>query len=247
MSKICIDSASLQTSVHLQDHNRLNRFIALFNHFDASIEFCDLDKAEKDWMDAVLLVIPTRISESTSEQTLGCIEQYVSRGGGLFLLSNHSKVPTRPMMGDFTHDDKKIAALFDIELLDVCMHAGGGKLTHISHGGESCHKILQDSSGHRVVESICVNNGSAIAPTSKGCGVLWWPGDVVDVGPYNLSSENKAFCWANDNRGGGRVLVMGDSGFMADPESHHPGPGLIDHADNELFLKQCVAWLLNIL
>lgn len=247
MSKICIDSSSLQAAVHLQDHNRLRQFLALFNHFDASIEFCELDKAEKDWMDAVLLIIPTRIPDSTSDQTLRYIEQFVSRGGSLLLLSNHSKVPTRPMMGDFTHDDKKIAALFGIELLDVCMHSGGGKFTLIADAGDSCHKILQDSSGHRLVNSICLNNGSAIAPTSQGCGVLWWPNNVIDVGPFQMSSENKAFCWASANRGGGRVLVMGDSGFMSDPESQCPGPGLFDQADNEIFLKQCVAWLLNII
>lgn len=82
------------------------------------------------------MIIPTRIPETTGEQTLTHIDKFVSRGSSLFILSNHSKVPSRPMMGD--------------------------------------------------------------------------------------------------------------SGFMADPESHHPCPGLFDQADNETFLEQCVAWLLDI-
>ena len=114
----------------------------------------------------------------------------------------------------------------------------------IGDAGAQPHPILMDENGNRVVNRLMVNNGCAVDPTSTGVTVLRWPGNVVDIGPGEVNPDGMAFCWATDS-GGGRVLVAGDSGFLAEPNLPGSGPGLFDQGDNVRFVEQAIGWLLE--
>jgi hypothetical protein len=252
MAHIHIDSDSLQGSQHLASQvkgygrSRLSSFIQIIENLGHSIEFGTIDSSKSGWKNADLLIIPTRRPNCGVDATLPDIEQFVSKGGSLFLLSNHSRVPAFPSMGNFTQEDGKITRRFGIELAEVCFCTDAeGTLTRIDDARSNTHPILLGSSGARVVNSVVVNNGSAIRQNSVGEAVLWWPTNVVDIGPNSMSPDEMAFCWAAETKCG-RVLVVGDSGFIGEPKIQGSGPGLFNQGENSLFIQQAIGWLLEI-
>jgi hypothetical protein len=251
MAHIHIDSDSLQGWQHLSrqgkgyGRSRLSSFIQTIQNQGHSVDFGTIDRSESGWKNSDLLIIPTRRPNFRVDATLPDIEQFVSKGGSLFLLSNHSRAPAFPSMGHFTQEDGKIAGLFGIELIEVCLCTDAeGTLTRIDDAGSTTHPILLGSSGDRVVNSVIVNNGCAIRRNSVGAAVLWWPKNVVDIGPHCMRPDEMAFCWATETKGG-RVLVAGDSGFLGEPNLQGSGPGLFNQGENSLFIQQAIGWLLE--
>ena len=251
MAHIVIDRDSLQAFEHLSGQakgngpSRLSSFIRAIEHLGHSVSFDSLKASTNDWKGADILIIPTRRPGANVDPVLRDIEQFVSNGGSLFLLSNHSQVPTRPAMGNFTREDGKVARLFDIQLVDACFRTcPQGTRTVISDAGTEAHPILMDGSANRVVNEVVVNNGCAIDRDSAGAAVLLWPQGVEDIGPDNMSPDEMAFCWATETEAG-RILVTGDSGFVGEPGLPGSGPGLSNEGDNVRFIQQAIGWLLK--
>ena len=123
-----------------------------------------------------------------------------------------------------------------------------GILTSIESTDAEPHPILLDSSGTRVVHTVQVNNCSAVSARSKsGRAILLLDSAMVDVGPNDLSPQGEAFAWSIDECGAGRgrVVILGDSGFIGEPGVPGSGPGLMDKGQNEVFVQQVVMWLLS--
>jgi hypothetical protein len=250
VARIVIDGNSLQARQHLaavgsgRSVGRLSSFLKAFEEGGHTTTFCgchlDLEEALAE---AQLLIILTSRPSHDVDRILPIIKDFVGGGGGLFLLSNHSRVPGQPRMGNFTRQDGKIARIFGVKLLDACFRAASGRGPMVvDDTGLAVHAILQDGRGRRVVESVSVNNGCGIDRGSEGTPVLLLPENAVDMGPNSLSPHGHAFCWASES-GGGRVVVTGDSGFAGEPDLPASGPGLFDRGDNKAFTQRVVEWL----
>ena len=251
MARIAIDSDSLQARQHLTGQScgnspsRLSSFVRAIESMGHSVAFDCLRRSTNHWKDADLIVIPTRHPEASVDPVLSDLAQFVARGSSLFLLSNHSRVPSSPKAGHYTLEDGKVAKLFGITLLDVCFRIDPHpNLTAICDVGSQVHPVLLNESGNRTIESIVINNGCAVDPLSTGSPVLLWPKNAVDYGPYAMKPDGLAFCWATETDGG-KVLVTGDSGFLGEPGVAGSGPGLFDKGDNARFILQAITWLLD--
>jgi len=252
MSQIVIDRNSLQARQHLQGNAigqticRLTTFVGLIEELGHSVRFENLLDPNSGLNGADLLIILTRPQGLPIDPFLKGIQQFVQDGGSLFLLSNHSRAPTYPKMGNFMIEDRKLARLFGIELIEACFQTDQNQtLTNISDMGKEIHPLLTNEDGERIVNTVVINNGCAIDQNSSGTPVLLLPEDLIDIGPSGKSSKGHAFCWANEIERGGRILVTGDSGFVGEPNLQGTGPGLIDQRDNMLFIKQSIGWLLT--
>ncbi|HIF71828.1 MAG TPA: hypothetical protein EYQ61_04670 [Dehalococcoidia bacterium] len=120
-------------------------------------------------------------------------------------------------------------------------------LTSIESVGEKVHPILTDYLSTRMLNTVTINNCSAISTQSEnGHAVLLLDNDMEDIGPNALSSRGNAFAWAIDEYGDGkgRVVVTG-AGFIGEPDLPGTGPGLMDKDQNELFVRQLISWLLS--
>lgn len=258
--RIVIDGDSFQGRQHLrslrdgQTPGRLTSFARTIQGMGFCVDFAS-DLASGDGLrEADLLIIPTWFQDDDVKPALPVIERFVEDGGGLFLLSNHSRAPSHPGSGHHTEQDGKLANIFGIKLLECCFRTERPRPGHtvIREAGPKTHPVLEDDNGRRVVESVVINNGCAIDPTSAGKPVLLFPKNVIDRGPNELNPDGLAFCWATETNGG-RVLVTGDSGFIGEPNlnsfwgpNRRPlGPGLIDQGDNALFVQGAIRWLLG--
>jgi hypothetical protein len=97
-----------------------------------------------------------------------------------------------------------------------------------------------------ILSGVCFNNAASLR-ASKGVSLVGLPPDLIDIGS-GLSPEGRAFAVALDGAadeidGDGRVIVVGDSGFIGSRGSSFPGPGLIHRADNTTFVTNAVSWL----
>lgn len=225
--------------------SRLSSFTRTIEGMGHSLAFDCLRASNSGWKDADLIVIPTRHPDTSVDPVLSELAQFVARGGSLFLLSNHSRVPSSPNSGHYTLEDGKVARLFGITLVEACFRADPyPNLTVIRDAGPQVHPVLLDAEGRRTIKSVIVNNGCAVDPLSAGRPVLLWPKDTVDCGPHGMRPDGRAFCWATETEGG-KVLVTGDSGFLGEPSVAGSGPGLFDRGDNARFIQQAITWLLN--
>lgn len=250
MTRILIDANSLQADQHLKNlrqgqvRSRLTTFLKSVQH-QGCVSFAPIDAEEFD--NTNLLIIATRLPNRPycCEEIRG-IRDFVYQGGSLLLMSNHSRVPSCPRMGHFTKQDGLLASKFGVGILEACFRTmPKGKLTSIQETGDVIHPILTDSSGSRVVQKIKINNCSAITGDSEnGQPILFLDDKMADLGPNNLSPSGQAFAWSIDDYGEGHVVIVADSGFIAD-DVPGSGPGLIDRAHNESFIRQTVKWLLK--
>jgi hypothetical protein len=189
-----------------------------------------------------LLVLTTRFRLSPySDSELDTIVAFVQRGGSLWLMANHSRVPGTKM-GDFTTEDGRLADRLGIQVLEACFRTPGG-LTRLELAGGIVHEILLDASGQQSIKHVVVNNCSAFAPTDLQ-PVLYAHSEMIDDGPKDMSAHGQVFA-ATRKVGRGHVLVTSDSGFICEPDVPGSGPGLIDKGDNRQFVFNAASWLLN--
>jgi len=256
MPEILIDAKGLQAHQHLNrtlreglQRDRLTTFVECIKRLGA-VDFSQSTIDAHELAHVNLLVITTRRPVCPFEdEEIRSVHDFVADGGSLLLMTNHSKVLGRPKMGHFTEQDGRLAAAFQIRILKACFKSlSEGKHTSIQNAGDDVHPVLLDSSGSRVVHSVEINNCSGIsAQSEKGRPILYLASDMIDIGPNELSPRGEAFAWSIDSygRGEGRVIVIGDSGFIGEPNLGGSGPGLIDKAQNKLFIQRTVEWLLH--
>lgn len=252
MSRVVIDSNSLQAHQHLravrsgQTRCRLTSFVRKIEGLGHSVAFEESLDPSDGLKNADLLIVPTRLPQHPIDPFLKGIHQFVLGGGSLFLMSNHSRVPSRPRMWHLTEQDAKLARLFGIVVMEACFRSDRyPEYTIVHNAGAKNHPLLNGKTGQRIVNKVVINNGCAIDRNSTGTPVLLLPEDAVDIGPNCCRPHGNAFCWARETDGG-RVLVTGDSGFVGEPNLPGSGPGLFahEHGDNILFIENAVSWLL---
>lgn len=257
MKRIVIDGNSLQARQHLYalrngwPKGRLSSFVETVEKCGCMVTFDESLDTGEGLKNADILIILTWFMHLKIDPVLPVIEEFVRDGGSLFLLSNHSRVPSCPGAGHHTEEDGKLARLFGIELIEACFRTKTPhtSYTEICDAGPDGHPVLLDENGRRVVHSVVINNGCAIDRSSEGTPVLLMPDTTIDLGPNNVSPDGHSFCQAVETDGG-RVLVTADSGFTGEPglRSAGPGlrqtgPGLFERGDNALFIQQSIRWL----
>jgi hypothetical protein len=189
-----------------------------------------------------LLILTTRFRLCPySALELDAIDAFLQRGGSLWMMTNHSRVPGTQMW-DFTTEDGRLANRLGVKIRDACFRMPGG-LARLDDAGETAHEVLLDDSGHRSVEQVVVNNCSAFSADGLQ-PVLYTRSEMIDDGPQNMNAHGQLFA-ATTKVGRGRVLVTGDSGFVCEPNVPGSGPGLIDKGDNLQFILNAARWLLG--
>jgi hypothetical protein len=195
-----------------------------------------------DLHDCKLLIVTTRYELNPyHEDELDIIESFVDRGGSLWLMANHSRIPGADV-GDFTTQDTRLAKRFGIAIVEACFESPG-QFTHLSPDGAQRHEILQQVAGQHPVSAVLVNNCCGIR-TDSVVPVLPLARTMIDLGPHRMETKGLAFAVVSAF-GRGRILVTADSGFVTEPGVPGSGPGLIDRGDNQAFAANAVRWLLS--
>lgn len=258
----------MQAMVHRHDGVRLREMIDLIEAAGAHVS---VTSANDELTFAMLrpfevVVIPTRSPTSSPDgytpRELDDLEAFVGGGGGLLLMSNHGATERIP---DHTAHDRRVAARFGVTLEASVFCRGRPQSlapparNDVARQQEADEELLDATlvvigspwlADHPVtrgyLDGVCFNNTASLR-ASKGVALVSLPSDLIDIGS-GLSPQGRAFAVALDGAadeiaGDGRVIVVGDSGFIGTRGSSFPGPGLIHRADNATFVTNAVSWL----
>lgn len=242
--KVLLDSNGLQAAVYLGLHSsqkakdacgrRLTTLLSIIKNLGCDIAFTDVKTGvitNNSLIDCSVLVITTRRPglPRPSESELETIRQFVQRGGGLLIMSNHP----------WPHMPNPIPDLYTASLFGVTLngpiykqHRFMRRLIRIQ-GDDLCqHSITDGLKGPIVFRNGCRIN------TSAGNIIAMLPGEKYEPNIFAVAVEEPQ----NEK---GRVVVTADSGFIADDDTNFPGQGLIHKGCNMRFIRQVFEWLLK--
>lgn len=268
--RVLLDSRTLQVRAHAADGARLAALIGNLEVDGSTVEVSEDRLISEAVRGFDVVVIPTRANSEGNEYTgeeLGSVGVFVREGGGLLLLSNHGPLPDVPY--DHTRYDRELAKVFGITIepawfalpeeglaegelsaearvgaIRAAYAAGSVALTTLE--GEalaSDHPVIAGPSGGASVRSVVTNNCCGIS--AEGCIPLVWLAPSVMDWSKTYDPRTCLFAGALDQgrERKGRVVVVGDSGFLGSEGTTAPGPGLIGHGDNMRFVLNALSWL----
>jgi len=240
---VLFDSAGLQTSVHRGTHpriqlpkgRRLKTLEIILRDIDCDVTFtpgADAIITPDILASYNVFAITTRMPRLSPPQKteLQAIEEYVKLGGSLLVMSNH---PWPGMPSPIP--DHNIAALFDIDLEGPVypIHGGRQGFTEIRRNEMIDHPITRELS-----EPIIFNNGIRIRAKDSNQVIVRLPGEDPPLNGFTVAIDAVG-------NGDGRVVIVADSGFVADDDTTNPGPGLVNRGGNKQFVQNIFEWLLH--
>ncbi len=245
--RVLFDGLGLQAMVHLEEGTRLRTVVSALEALADAVDFTidgPLTRSALAGYD--VLISTTRHpadAHAYTEEELVALREFVKGGGGLLLMSNHGDLPGSNAV-DWTRHDAVLAREFGVKLERTWFEsANPGALSSFT-GNELLrgHPIIEGGAGHRVA-SIVVNNCSSTI--RAGHALVALSASMRDLRGGRPAAA-RLFALALDKTdavGGGRVIVLTDSGFIGDDDSELPGPGLIGQGDNLRFICNVVRWL----
>lgn len=234
---LLLHAGTLQGRVHLRERETEGRRLRAF------LGLCE-ETGTPAWVDAcpaappappAVLVVPTLLEAPTAGE-IDDAAAFVEAGGGLWLLSNHDP---------FHEHDDALARRFGLRFEKTFFHTPGAP-TRLEGARLSSHPLLDDPAGGPPVRTI-VTNTTCSLPAGTRRPVASLRASMRDR-TADLPAAGRLFAAAIDPGpgAGGRVLATADSGFLGDPDSVVPGPGLIGEGDNRLFVSRALRWLARL-
>ena len=252
--RILFDRNGLQASVHLGDYLRLSVLVTELFYANNWISFSSEEALTADELSEVdVLVITTRIAlpfpwveeVEYTDQEIKDISDFVHRGGGLLLMSNHADRPGNTF--DARKHDAVLAEQFGITLEPTFFGNPRREKTRITAPlFKKEHPIIAGADDDNPVESIITNTFCSIIANNGEC-IVSIPEEVIDLRD-GCSQEGRGFAWALEGEqikpgAKGRIVVVADSGFIGTEITTMPGPGLIGHGNNLRFVNNSIRWL----
>lgn len=223
--------------------NRISRFLELISEPAVEIRHEVLidDITEATLSKSNCLIILTR-AEPFTEVQLQLMRGFVAeKGHSILLMSNHDP---------HEKHDHTLSSQFGVTLTGGYWSGERGKATTLSGGCLQNHPILGVEGTQSRIENFVTNTTCRIV-SEKGFPFMYLPDSMVG----GWSSDNEApiqkrvFGLAIDGQEHpddlikGKLVVLGDSGFIGDKGSTVPGLGLIDHGDNEQFVRNLIRFI----
>jgi hypothetical protein len=245
--RVVLDSRSMQARVHVQDGVRLRSLLDGLSKVTVAVSMSSDRLTPGVLAGADVVFVPTRTIEDGNDYShdeLTALERFVMAGGGLLLLSNHGDHPGGNPY-DHTRYDRALAELFGVKLEPAWFaDAELGTLTTIAADSMvATHPVIAGGSGAGAVTSIVTNNCCGVAAADEAA-LVTLPQTMIDH-RAGLEPDQYQFACALDSTEdrAGRVIVVGDSGFIGTSGTSTPGPGLIDEGDNFVFSQNALLWL----
>jgi hypothetical protein len=169
---------------------------------------------------------------------LKAIRSFVEGGGNVLLMTNHGAPQGNPD-DDWTANDAALASLFGVKLenyfvkgpslvIDVRDPLKGNAPTITAH--DSC--IIVPQKGVSV---------TTIAEFPAG-----WKAWSQAKGSIDPPTKYFALLTRYDAKGAGQLLLIGNSGWLADEGAPKPAQGLAPHQSNLQFALNCIGYLAGL-
>ncbi|PHN04696.1 hypothetical protein [Flavilitoribacter nigricans] len=256
--RILIDDKCFQSIFHQETHldrfghpgvpnpvhqRRISTFLDILREPAAGIknevQIGAITETNLQW--ASSLVLLTR-AEPFSDEAFNPITQFVlEAGNSLLIFSNHNP---------HEKHDHSLTQRFGVDLCGGYWSGRRELTTTISGACLRAHPLLDAPEFGKPVSSLVTNTTCRIVST-VGTPFLYLPDGMVG----RWSSEGEALIpdrifgliidgsKSQSDAVKGKIVILADSGFIADKDSTVPGKGLIDQGDNEVFIRRLIRFI----
>ena len=120
-------------------------------------------------------------------------------------------------------------------------------VTRISRPFLQEHPIITGQRDEGRIQELVTNTTCSIT-SEHGSPIAFLPDTMRNRGKHEAASAPLMYAHCLDPTTfghtalRGRVVTIADSGFIGNPDTTHPGPGLIAEGDNRLFIERVVRW-----
>ena len=174
------------------------------------------------------LIFTTRLWGWYREE-LEDIQEFCRQGGSVLIMSNHPPYNRR---------DNALAKVFGFSFSEPAYpwHGGSFGVTRLMEEHLAEHSITGG-----LDEGVVFNNCCGVRVEDEGEAthrvLARLPEEPPPANVFALAME------APLGEGAGRVVGIGDSGFIGASGTGWPGPGQFDEGDNRLFMANAIRWL----
>jgi hypothetical protein len=243
MMRVLIDSRGLQARQHLVDGQRLRTLLVSLRK-DHLVDFSQRGKELsrellRHYDVLIVLTWPAKKYKYDAEESK-LIQDFVGRGNGLVLMSNHTP---------FDKNDGRLSAKFGVKIQHTFFRNHLDNVPTVLAGAtlNADHQIVAGKSRIERVQSVVTNTSSSIR-CEQGDRLISIPQEMVDQETEEPAKSNQLFAHALDmnkqidSSGTGRLVTIADSGFIGSRWTEVPGPGLIKWGDNLQFVRNAIRW-----
>lgn len=190
---------------------------------------------------------PVGTGFSYEDSELAALEDFVSQGGGILLMSDHGHGETDDVP-DFTQNDAALASVFGITLKNIFVTRRDPE-----HPDRPVYMVMEMDPDlpedarylANQVAHVSSHDSCIMLPPSEFTPLVRFPEGATAydhaVG-HNIDLPNDHFSILVPY-GQGKVIVVGNSGMVGDYGSPNPAPGLITLENNLMFFLNCVTYL----
>ena len=179
---------------------------------------------------------------------LAAILNWVNYGGNVLLMTNHGGFPSKPL-DNWTSNDAALATLFGVTLEDYSVQdfANSGAKKSILLEVQETVSYLAAEAPKVMAHDSCV----IVPPSTPFTSVIEFPADWTAYNPNTNPSPPYpappypyfSMLVPGTGSGVGSLLVIGNSGWLADYGSPNPACGLVSSASDLRFALNCIGYL----
>ncbi len=182
---------------------------------------------------------------SYTDSELAALEDFVSQGGGILLMSDHGATAEIP---NWTQNDAALASVFGITLRDIFV-------TH-KHPDRPDYMVMEMEPDlpedvrylANQVARVSAHDSCIMLPPSEFTPLVRFPEGATaydNAVGHDIDLPNDYFSILVPY-GQGKVIVVGNSGMVGDYGSPDPAPGIVNMENNLMFFLNCVTYLAGL-
>lgn len=185
------------------------------------------------------------IGFSYSDSELSALEEFVRRGGGILLMSDHGQLPPSPTfpegLPNFTANDVALAQRFGVTLMNIFVSNSDNFMVM------EMNPDLPANSAYLAyqVNGLAAHDSCIMLPPNDFTPLVMFPAGVTafDSAINDFIPLPSPYFAILVPFGAGNVIIVGNSGMVGDWGSPAPAAGLVPLENNLMFFLNCVGYL----
>ncbi|WP_298513309.1 hypothetical protein [uncultured Kordia sp.] len=256
--KILFDRYGQQIQVQINQGNRLTGMFETLTEANYAYDIAQGALSDATLNGYDVLILTNRMDDPFEKAELEAITNFVTNGGGLWCMANHSGFNLGNINNNHVRYTGSVCSTFwsayeaaaysSTDRQDNEVPLTGTNLSnHPTIIGAKGWPIVKGGTT-TVVSSIVTRSFCAVYPNAFSTSIAALEGLKYVVNTQSSKPITNGVLWSiglSDPKsvGKGRVVICGDSGWLGNTDSDWPGPGEYQNGDNAQYMLNTVTWL----
>ncbi len=266
--RILFDGYGSQIEVQMKTSDRLQAFLDAINAVDGWNYGISSGALSTDALEGYdVLVLTTRMWQGFTTDELSAIITFVQTdGNGLWCMANHAPFNNKMQNGQSQLNNNHVrytsavastffssyeAAAYSAKTGDTSVPLTGSNLGSQEIISGNNNWPLYGSNTSSKIKTVVTRSFFGIYPNHFGHTIAALAGLDNVINYQDNAPITSGVLWAialdgDHVTGTGRVVICADSGWIANTQSRHPGPGEFQNGDNPQFALNTLSWLAQL-